>query len=393
MQFDRSTYRITGRGRFGSVALAVGLTGLALSALAWSQDAARFYHSWLLAFVFCLTLVLAGFFFTMLHHLANAKWSVVVRRVPESLMTLVPWLFLAFIPVYLGVHDLFHWSHPEALLHDEILQKKSSFLNPTFFGVRAVVYFAIWAFFALWLRRLSLKQDETGDPGLIQKMRNVSAGAVILFGFTVTFASFDWLMSLNPHWYSTIFGVYFFGGLFLSGVALITLILLLLRTAGVMQDVVTPEHYHDLGKLLLGFTIFWAYIGFAQYFLIWYANIPEETNWYQVRWVGNWKAIGYLLIFGHFAFPFLVLVFQRIKRNVPVMIFMTVWLLIMHWFDLYYLIYPTLLPDGFSLGWIELVTVVGLAGMCAWLFWRQYTARPLVPPQDPFLGQSLHHMN
>jgi len=393
MKFDRTTYRLSEAGRFGNIALIVGVIGLSLSALAWSQDAARFYHAWLLAFVYCLTLALGGFFFTMLHHLANAKWSVVVRRVPEALMALLPWLFLAFIPVFLGLHDLYHWSHPDALLHDEVLQKKAAFLNPTFFGIRAVVYFAIWSFFSYTLRRLSLKQDRTGDGALTQKMRNVSAGSVILFAFTATFAAFDWLMSLNPHWYSTIFGVYIFGGLFLTGVALITFVLLLLRRTGVMQEVVTLEHYHDLGKLLFGFVIFWAYIGFSQYFLIWYGNIPEETHWFQVRWVGNWKAIGYLLVLGHFALPFVLLVFQRIKRHAPFMIGMTLWLMIMHWFDLYYLIFPTLYPEGFRIGWIEIVPLVGLGGVLAGLFWRYYTAQPLVPLRDPFLEKSLHHMN
>lgn len=393
MKFDRTTYTITERGRFGNIALLVGLLGLAASVFAWTQHAERFYHAWLLAFVYCLTLSLAGLFFTMLHHLANAKWSVVVRRVPEALMSLVPWLIIAFIPVYLGLHDLYHWSHPDVLLHDEALAKKAVYLNPTFFAIRTVAYFIIWSIFALRLRALSLKQDITGDAVLTQKMRNLSAGGMILFAFTVTFASFDWLMSLNPHWYSTIFGVYIFGGLFLSGIALFTLILLLLRRAGVMQDVVTFEHYHDLGKLMLGFVIFWAYIGFSQYFLIWYGNVPEETHWFQVRWVGNWKAIGYLLLFGHFAFPFVVLIFQRVKRNAAIMIFMSIWLLVMHWFDLYYLIFPTLYPEGFHIGWVEIVTWLGLSGITAWLFWRAFTAGPTVPPHDPFLEKSLHHMN
>jgi len=393
MQYDRQTYRIAGSGRFGAYALAVGLIGLALCAYGWISDAPRFYHAWLTSFVYWVSLALAGLFFTMLHHLANARWSVVIRRVPENLAMFLPWLFIAFVPVHLGIHDLYHWSHEEALLHDAILQKKAAFLNVEFFTVRAMFYFAVWTIFALRLRRLSLRQDETGDPALTQRLRNTSTGGMLLFALTVTFAAFDWLMSLEPHWYSTIFGVYFFGGCFLGGLALITAILLALRWGGVLREEVTVEHYHDLGKLLFGFTIFWAYIGFAQYFLIWYGNIPEETHWFQMRWVESWKAIGYLLVFGHFALPFVVMLFRWVKRSTTALAVVSVWFLVMHWFDIYYLVYPTLLEQGARIGWLEIAATVGLGGVMLWLFGRYFGAHRVMPTGDPFVEASLKHVN
>ncbi|MBD3257073.1 hypothetical protein GF377_01475 [candidate division GN15 bacterium] len=393
MTFDRDTYKISGSSRVPTVSIGIGIVGLALSVAAYAIDSHRFFHAWLTAFMFWVTMGLGGLFFTMLHHLTNSKWSVVVRRISENLMIQLPWMLVAFIPLLFGLHDLYHWTHADAVAHDELLQQKAPYLNATFFTIRGVVYFGLWSLIAIVLYRLSLKHDTTGDHDLIPKMRKYSAIGMLVFAPTITFAAFDWLMSMDPHWYSTIFGVYTFGGTFFGTLGLLVVILLCLRRKGVLKDIVTVEHYHDLGKLMFGFTVFWSYIAFSQYFLIWYGNIPEETVWYLHRWHGNWKVLSLILLFGHFMLPFVVLIFRNTKRNLYMMGFFAIWFLLMHWIDMYWLVYPTLMDEGFSISWMEAGTVAGLGGVFVWMFWRRLTAHALVPVNDPNLQKSINFVN
>jgi hypothetical protein len=376
-----------------NIALVVGLFGLAVSGLAWFTDGARFYHAWLTAFLYWLSLGLAGLFFTMLHYLTAARWSVVLRRISEGLMLQLPWLVVALLPVLLGSHDLFHWSHEEAVASDHLLKWKSAYLNVPFFVLRAAVYFAVWTTLALLLRKRSLAQDAQPQLDHVAGLRRLSAGGMLLFAVTVTFAAFDWLMSLEPHWYSTIFGVYFFGGCFLSGVSLIAVICFFLRRNGVLGEIISAEHYHDLGKLMFAFTIFWAYIGFSQFFLIWYGNIPEETIWYLSRWEGGWSGVSFVLLFGHFAIPFLVLIFRAVKRSPILLSLVAIWILVMHWVDMYWLVYPTFMERSGGVGWIEIAPIVGIGGVFIALFWRSFTSRSAIPTGDPWLEASIKFVN
>ncbi len=389
MKYDALKYVILERGRVMPVALAVGLLGLVVSGLGWMTDAPRFYHAWLTAFLFWLSLALAGLFFTMLHYLTAARWSVVLRRVSEAMMLQLPWLALAFVPVLLGMHDLFEWSHPETVASDHLLKWKSGYLNVPFFIIRAVVYFGIWGLLAYLLRKKSLAQDIAPQQDHISGLRKVSAVGMLLFAVTITFAAFDWLMSLAPHWYSTIFGVYYFGGLFLAGVSAIALLSMFLRRNGILRESITVEHYHDLGKLMFAFIIFWAYIGFSQYFLIWYGNIPEETIWFLARWQGGWKGFSLFLLFGHFIIPFVYLIFQGVKRRIPWLGLGAVLLVVMHWVDMYWLVYPVYFESGPSVGWIELAPVVGLGGLFLAGFWRSFSSHSTVPVGDPWLEKSI----
>jgi hypothetical protein len=227
----------------------------------------------------------------------------------------------------------------------------------------------------------------------VAKMKKISAPGMILFALTITFASYDWLMSLDPHWYSTIFGLYVFSGSFLSFMAFLVLIGLALRKKGLLQDIFTVEHYHDIGKFLLGFVIFWAYMAFSQYFLIWYANIPEETIWYLYRWEGSWKILTMTLVFGHFLFPFLILMLRSVKRNFYFMKFMAYWILLMHFVDMYWLVFPTLYVDGFELSWIDVGTFLGIGGIFLWYFWAKYFGNAMVPINDPKLQESIDLVN
>lgn len=393
MKFDSQTYRISGAGNIGQRLLLAGIVGLALSGVGLFLDSRQFFHSYLVAFSFWVSVGLGALFFTMLHHLVSASWSVVLRRIFENVMIALPLLFVFFIPIALGMGNLYEWTHADRVAADHILHGKANFLNSGFFLARTLVYFAIWSIVAFLAYKLSLRQDQAHSETLTAKMKKVSAPGMILLAVTLTFAAWDWLMSLDAHWFSTIFGAYYFAGSATSALAVVTLIAIYLRGRRVLDKQITFEHYHDLAKLLFSFTVFWAYMAFSQYFLIWYANIPEETIWYQHRWIGSWKTISLLLVIGHFAVPFLVLISRGAKRSTRVLAFSGLWLLFMHWIDLYWLVMPNLHPQGFQLSWMDPTTFVGIGGVFLALVWKRLCAQPLVPINDPKLAASIEFVN
>lgn len=382
-------FHIPNNSKFASLALGAGVLGLLISAGGLFVDRPHFFHSYLVSYAFWITLGLGGLFFTMLHHLTGATWSVVLRRLSENIMSIVMFLAIFFIPVIVGMDYLYHWNQHDVTAGDPILAQKASYLNTWFFIARTIIYFITWTFLARGLYRTSLEQDKHHDDKLVRKMRKISAPGMVLFAFTITFAAFDWFMSLSPHWYSTIFGVYIFSGSLVSMLAFITLTTIILRERGYLGDAVTLEHFHDLGKLLFAFTVFWGYIAFAQYFLIWYGNIPEETIWFRQRWGGWWQFLSLLLVFGHFVIPFLVLIGRAPKRNPAIMKFMAVWLLFMHWVDLYWVIMPNHPENAVSLLWIDFGAMLGIGGFSLWFFRRRLSAQPLVPVNDPRLEASM----
>jgi len=392
MKFDAETLRITESGKFGTTALTVGVVGLLLSALGWIINAETFFQSYLSAFFFWLSIGLGGLFFVMLHHLTSASWSVVLRRLSENVMSMLPLMILFFIPLLFGIHELYHWSHADVVAHNEILQKKAGYLNVPFFMIRAAIYFIAWIVLARLLYKSSTGQDNGDDGSFYPKFKKISAPGMLVFAFTLTFAGFDWLMSLKPEWYSTIFGVYLFAGSFLGILAFLVLFTQYLQSNGGLQDAVTVEHYHDLGKYLFGFTIFWAYIGFSQFMLIWYGNILEETLWYKARWFGTWKYISLLILFGHFIVPFLWLVTRGAKRNLKVLAGAAFWILLMHWVDIYWMVRPTF-SQNIHFSWMDITSTVGIGGIFLWFLWKKMGARPLVPVGDPYLEKSIEFTN
>lgn len=393
MTFDAKTYMLTQKGSFGRNALIAGAAGLILSAVGYAVDTPHFFYAYLMAFTFWMTLSLGALFFVMLHHLVSATWSVVIRRLAESLMATIPFMAIMFIPILFGVQHLYHWSDASAVATDALLQKKTGFLNYPFFVIRAAIYFFIWSTLAHLLYKASMKQDVNPSTELTQRMKIISAPGMILFAITTTLAGYDWLMSLEPHWYSTIYGVYFFAGGLVSIISLLALMSAVLQSRGILRGTISVEHYHDLGKLMFAFIIFWTYIGFSQYFLIWYGNIPEETIWYLQRWEGSWKGISLIIFFGHFVVPFTVLMFRNTKRTLTPLIVMAVWIIVMHWFDHYWLVFPTLEPKGATFNWIELATTLGIGGIFFWSFWSRFSSKALVPVGDPKLAASIHHVN
>lgn len=393
MELDPTTYRLKLSGKPGLVSLIVGLVGLALSFVGYKVDADQMFHSYLTAFVFWVSIALGGLFFTMLHHLVNAKWSIVLRRLSESVMICLPFMALLFIPVLLGLHHLYHWSDAAAVAADDILQKKAGYLNPTFFVIRSIGYFVIWSLFAVLLYRISLREDKKHEAGMHLTMRRLSAGGMVLFALTSTFAAFDWLMSLDAHWYSTIFGVYVFSGSFLAILSFVILAAGYVRRHAGLRETITVEHFHDLGKLTFAFIIFWAYMAFSQYFLMWYANIPEETVWYLHRWANPWKYVSLVIIFGHFVVPFIALLTRIAKRTLAFLSAVAVWILLMRWVDLYWLVMPNLHQHEVHLSWMDLTTMIGIGGLFLWFFWRRFISQPLVPVGDPGLQESIQFVN
>ncbi len=402
MNYDANTYTIKDSGKIGTIALVLGVVFLGISVLGYMNDSAHFFLNYLTAYIFWVSIALGGMFITLLHHLTNATWSTVIRRITENMAATMPVFVILFIPLVFGLHELYHWSHAEVMdpsspSYDALLHEKQGYLNETFFFIRTFFYLAVWTFFGYMLRKISVEQDSSGkDYKLTYK--KLSAPGMILFALTTTFASFDWMMSLDAHWFSTIFGVYFFSGIFLSGLTFLLIMLIYMKSQNILQDVVTIEHYQDIAKFMFAFIIFWSYMAGSQYFLIWYANLPEENYWFLYRWGNTWESVSMLLIFGHFVFPFLTLITRAAKRNIKLLLFMSVWIFCMRFVDFYWIIMPTgMNEDGsrvaLDFGMYDIAPIIGIGGIFFWFFWKQFTANAIVPVKDPSLNESMKFQN
>lgn len=368
------------------------LVGGGVAALFLDNGVQRFLQSYLFAFTFFLTLVLGALFFVLITHLTRAGWSGTLRRLAENLAVCM-WLSMGlFLPIVLGLGHLYEWARPEVVAQDAVLQGKAVYLNATFFTLRWAFYFFVWIGLAQFFYKVSGQQDKTGDPNLTLRMERVSAPGTLLFALTITFASFDLLMSLDAHWFSTIFGVYFFAGIAMSFFALLALIVIVFQRFGILEHSVTVEHLHALGKLTFGFVVFWAYIAFSQYMLIWYGNLPEETGWYERRQEGAWMWASLVLIVGHFFVPFLFLLSKHIKRRKGLLAAGAAWVLAMHAFDLYWIIMPQ--PQFDSAGRIpfhafDVICMVGFALLFYAAANDSMSRRGLVAEKDPRLAETM----
>ncbi|HUU82642.1 MAG TPA: quinol:cytochrome C oxidoreductase [Phycisphaerae bacterium] len=386
-------------GRLLRAATVVGLIGLILAAvLAFfvEHGAERFFHSYLVSFCYFLSLALGALFFVVLQHLTRSGWSVVVRRLAEGIAGSVALLAILAVVVVLGMGYLYHWTDPDTVAGDQLLQWKRPYLHPTFFVIRLGVYFAVWVLLARFFFNNSVRQDETGDVALTLRMQWFSAPAMVLLAVTLTFASFDLLMSLEPHWYSTIFGVYYFAGGVVGFFGLIALTGILVQRSGRLTRAINEEHYQDVGKLIFAFVVFWAYIAFSQYMLIWYANIPEETTWYLDRQSGGWAAVSLVLLFGHFVVPFLALISRQPKRHPRILVAAAVWVLVMHWIDIYWLVMPgTRFADGGRVPFhvMDLLCFIGLGGLFVAAVVHRLQGHSLIAQCDPRLPESLSFEN
>lgn len=371
---------------FGLLFTLIGLVGIVLG---YALEPERTSFNLIIVFTWLTSIGIGSIFFIGIEYLTGAVWSVPFRRIAEINSAFVLVAPIIAIPVIFNIHSIYHWSHTEALIHDEILKNKSAYLNQTFFVIRFIVTFLLWFLFYFLIIRNSLKQDTSKDQRLTRRNTIISAIFMPIFAVTLTLFSIDWLMSLEPHWYSTIFGVYYFSGTVLASIALFTFVSIALNGSGFLVEGLNREHYYSMGALLFAFTNFWAYIAFSQFMLIWYANLPEETFWFINRGVGSWLYWSIGIIFVKFIVPYIFLLPQPAKMDPKRLKFASLWILFAHYYDLYWIVMPTYSKTGVVFSWIELSAIIfsiGLLVVCSYFFSKR---RNLVPIGDPKLKRGI----
>jgi hypothetical protein len=366
------------------------LAGGALSLLGYFLNPRQFAFSWLLSFMFFLSLGLGALFLVIVHHLFDAGWSVPVRRFCEHIATILfPWMALLFLPIAFLAPTLYGWMRvPDPHLDHALHAKMPLFTKPMFYVVAAVC-FLVWWLLSNRLRHWSLKQDETGDAKPTYRMRFYSAVGIFLFALTLTFAAIMWMKALQYQWFSTMYGVYYFAGSVWVTLATAYVITVILDRQGVLSEALHEHQYYFLGSLLFAFTVFFAYIAFSQYFIIWNGNMPEETFWYVLREKGSWYYIGLVIIFGHFFIPFLALLRIDVKSMFSYMMALCVWAWLMHWVDLAFNIMPVLHENGFAAHWLDVSCFAFMGGLLTMVFLKQYAAHPPYPIKDPRLVEAM----
>jgi hypothetical protein len=378
-----------------------GRNALALAALisivaciaGYVQDPDRFFRSYLIAFTFTCTLGLAAFFFVMVQFLSGSAWSVTMRRIMENIMITLPVGALLFVPLAFGLNHIYPWTNPELARVSAGVRAKGDFLTEKFFIVRTYGYFLLWSIWIFAIYRQSTKQDDKRSMRQMQIASRWSGSGLFLLVAVGTLAAYDWLMSVEPTWYSTIFGLYYLADGAVLFFAVMILICLAFRQAGVLTKEINIEHYHDLGKWLFAMTCFYTYMAFSQYLLIWYANIPDETQFFRHRMPGAWLYISLSLPFIRFFIPFFALISRPAKRNLTVLGVMSVWSLVVVYLDLYWVVMPVYYPQGPQLHWLDLATLVTTVSVTGLVFWSRFRKHALVPEGDLRLEQSLHFEN
>jgi hypothetical protein len=370
-------------------ALLVGVVFMLLFALGFFLDRRQFFHSYLFAFGFWAGISIGSLALLMLQHLTGGGWGLVIRRVLEASTRTLPLVLILFLPIVFGAHWIYIWTDPHELAQHPVLIEKSKYLNLPFFTVRAAIYFAIWLALAFFLNRWSLLQDRTAKSKFTKNMRLLSGPGMVLLVFTVTFASIDWFMSLNPEWSSTIYGFIFVAAWSLSALAFTVAVMAALAKHEPMNQIVGQSHFQDLGKLLLALVMLWSYFAFSQFLIIWSGNLPEEIGWYLPRIHGAWGAIALAVIILHFAFPFLFLLSRSFKRDSGKLVIVAVLILVMRLIDLFWMIAPNFRGGEFHLSWMDLIAPIAMGGLWLGVFARALTARPLIPINDPLYETAL----
>jgi hypothetical protein len=373
-------------------ALGVGVAGLALCALGWLTNPEQFYRSYLLGYLFWFGIALGSLPLNMLQHMTGGAWGLSIRRLLEASTRTLPLMAVLFVPIALGMHSLYSWSRPEAVAADELLRHKAPYLNPTFWLVRTVLYFAIWIGLSWRLNAWSREQDRTGDVTLSRKMQTLSAPGVVFYFLAITFAAIDWVMALVPHWYSTIFGPLIAVGQVLNAFAFVVMMLALLARYEPYAPVVGPGVFHDLGKLMLAFVMVWAYFTFSQFLIIWAGNLPEEIHWYLDRSKGGWMGVGIVVNLLHFFVPFALLLSRDLKRNMRFLAGVAAFIMLMRFFEMVWMIVPLFHPAGVTVHWLDLAAPAGIGGIWLWWFFRELAAEPLLPLHDPYMQEAFEHV-
>jgi hypothetical protein len=354
------------------------------------QDAQRAWYNYLIGYFYWMSIGLFGAFFTAIHHATGAQWSTPIRRLAEGMSSFLPVAGILLIVLFFGMHHLFEWTHAAEVAKDPLLSGKSAYLNTPFFIIRSVIGMGIWAGFAWYFCKKSLEQDTVGGVAITKQLIKASVIFLPLFALSLTMASFDDIMSVEPHFFSTIFGVYQFSSLFYSGITTLTIIVILMQKRGWLNGLVTEHHLHDLTKWMFAFTVFWAYIAFSQYMLIWYANLPEETFYFIKRQSGGWGYWGLALAILKFILPFFLLIGKWAKTKANYVLSVGVLMLAANWIDLYWLVAPAYV-DHARWGWQELGIFIGFCGLFGLTVSRFYSRHPLVPIKDPYLVDGVNH--
>ena len=368
----------------------IAILGAIASVLGYFIDPDQFYFSYLTSFTFYASIALGCLFFVMLHHITRSEYGVVLRRIPETYASFMYIFAILFIPILIGVETLYLWTDEELVATDKLIAGKSPYLNIPFFIARNILYFTVWSYMGYKLYKNSVEMDKSGDWGLDTAKRKISGPGILIFGFTLAFASFDWMMSLDPPWFSTMFGVYYFAMTFQVFFAVVILTVLFLHKKGLLTKTIRIPHITDLSKLLFGFTVFYAYIAFSQFFLIYYANIPEETLWYYHRLEGSWEGFTYLLLIGRFVVPFFILLPAASKSNMKLVGIVSAWIVIVHFIELHWIVMPTLHHYGMQFSWIDIATLLGIGGLFMGMFFLQFKKENMVANNDPRLDASMN---
>ncbi|NNB92000.1 hypothetical protein HJC10_11565 [Corallococcus exiguus] len=392
--------RYTGTPKLMVPAFGLGVVGLVLTAVGFFMNPEATSFSYLLGFTYWVGISVSALIMLAIFHTAKAKWPIVLRRAMETMSIAVPVfavLILAFIPMMKHMYPWVDGSPLAAHIHgievEHLSHKKAHYLNGTFFFVRQVIYFAVWIFVSHRLYGWSTQQDEVGGLELTVKQRRFSPGALPFLALTITFASFDWLMSLTPLWQSTIFGVYYFAGSFLAAFCVLTLATIRAQGKDLYGSLVKTPHYHNLGKLIFAFTAFWAYIGFSQFLLVWIANIPEEAPWYGLRMYGPWRGVSLVIFFGHFVLPFFTLLSRKLKEKTGTLAVAALYMLLMHAVDLYWLIWPAFSGEaGPTFHWTLITAFVGVGGVSVGYALYRARNKYTFPVKDPYIAESLRYV-
>ena len=383
-----------------SRALIAGAVGLVVCAIGFVVDRDHLFRAWLIAYLLFLSIALGSMALMMVQHLSGGTWGV-FRRVFEASSRTIPFLAVLFIPVILGMGSLYVWTHEDHVQADEILRHKAPYLNTPFFIARAVFYFAVWAALSWFLNRLSARQD-TGDLSVNTTIQRLSGAGLVIYALTVTFAGVDWIMSLNPHWYSTLFGFLMMGGQGLAALAFTIVISTFLVRREPMATLLRPHHFHDLGKLMFAFVMLWAYFNFSQFLLTYAANLIEEIPYMITRMNHGWQYLAVFLIVFHFAVPWLLLLSRRTKRTPERLVIIAAWILFVRYADFYMMVTPEFASSGenlhllageheshFFIHWLDLAAPLAVGGLWLWMFFTELRKRPLLAVGDPYLRESL----
>ena len=382
-EFDAFLARVRGR------ALAVGCAGAAICAAGYflRPGPERFYQTYLFAYVFWLGLTLGSMIVVMIHGLTGGGWGLAIRRIGEAGMNTLPLMILLFAPLLVGVDSLYEWSHPSVVEHDEVLRSKSDYLNVAGFQIRAGAIFAVWAVSILLLNLWSPSADPDPDSPRSIRLQRVSGAGLALYGLAVTIAGVDWVMSLEPHWFSSMYGVLIAAGQGLSGLTFAILAMTALEPFEPWRRIVNVERRHDLGNLLMAFTMFWAYISFMQYLIIWSGNLPEENVWYLHRSVGGWELVALAIMALNFALPFFLLLLRDVTRHRRRLCQVAGLLLAMQAVNTYWLVEPAFSPGTLDLHWLHLAAFAAIGGFWTAMFCWRLSARAFLPIHDPLLAE------